>query len=131
MLAASRAFPSAPEAASAARGFVREAIDSRVSPGALGDALLLTTELVTNAYRHAVSEEGQPIEVEVSIDDEALRVSVRDRGEGFDPEASHRRTDEGGWGLDLIKAVARDWGVEPVDGSTEVWFELDPRASAA
>jgi anti-sigma regulatory factor (Ser/Thr protein kinase) len=129
LLAVSRAFPSAPEAASAARGFVREAIDTRVSPAALGDALLLTTELVTNAYRHAVSEAGEQIEVEVSIDHEALRVTVRDRGEGFDPEAAHIRTDEGGWGLDLMKAVASDWGVEPVDGATEVWFELDPEAS--
>jgi anti-sigma regulatory factor (Ser/Thr protein kinase) len=123
----SRAFPSAPETAAAARAFLRETAALRLQRRLLRDALLLTTELTTNAVRHG-SGAGDPIDVIVSIDDRAVRVTVRDRGSGFDPAQSQARTEDGGWGLDLVDALATRWGVDPGDGTTEVWFELDPGA---
>jgi anti-sigma regulatory factor (Ser/Thr protein kinase) len=115
--------PSTPEAAPAARGFVREVVDTHVPIGTLHDALLLTTELVTNSVRHADGGADDPIELVVSSDQDTLRVQVRDRGSGFDP-SEHQTSQQGGWGLFLVKRVATRWGVRPLEGATEVWFEI-------
>jgi anti-sigma regulatory factor (Ser/Thr protein kinase) len=125
----SRVFPSAPQAAGAARRFLRELATGHVSPDLLGKGLLLTTELVTNAVRHGDPGPEDAVEVIVTLGDDRLRVAVRDRGPGFDPETDHVRTDEGGWGLDLVEAVASRWGVGPAPGVNEVWFEIEGRAS--
>ena len=49
-----RVLPSLPEASIEARRFVREAAAGDVQPQVLGDALLLTSELVTNAIRYGI-----------------------------------------------------------------------------
>jgi anti-sigma regulatory factor (Ser/Thr protein kinase) len=113
----------APEAAPLARGFVREVVDGSVPSSILADALLLTTEIVTNAVRHAGGGPDDSIELTVSIDHDQLRVVVRDPGAGFDP-SDHRPSEEGGWGLILVKSVATRWGVRPRTGGTDVWFDL-------
>jgi serine/threonine-protein kinase RsbW len=61
----------------------------------------------------------------VSIDARELRVSVRDRGPGFDPDRFREPTDDGGWGLDLVRSLSSRWGVDPSDNGTDVWFAID------
>jgi anti-sigma regulatory factor (Ser/Thr protein kinase) len=92
----------------------------------LRDVRLLTSELVTNAVRHAGLGPGDRIGLRVSLDPHALRVEVRDPGHGFvrrppppDPERAS------GWGLFLVEAVADRWGMEGTDPGTRIWFELD------
>ena len=84
--------------------------------------VLLTSELVANAVRHA---EADPIAVRFAVILEHVRVEVGDDGPGFDPEI---RADEpgpaGGWGLRLVDELADRWGVADGDGS-RVWFEID------
>jgi anti-sigma regulatory factor (Ser/Thr protein kinase) len=104
---------------------VREEAADDVHPQLLDDALLLTNELVTNAVRHAGHATKDPIEVAISVDDRTLRLTVRDKGPGFDPARPRERTEEGGWGLDLVKALSSRWGVERTDTGTDVWFEID------
>jgi anti-sigma regulatory factor (Ser/Thr protein kinase) len=94
----------------------------RLGPRTLDDVLLLTTELVTNAIRHAGDD---PLEVSVSIDEISVRVAVRDTGPGFDPGEAQVRTENGGWGLDLVEGLASRWGVDPGGGGTDVWFEIE------
>jgi anti-sigma regulatory factor (Ser/Thr protein kinase) len=122
--------PSTPEAASAAREFVREVVDGHLPTETLHDALLLTTELVTNAVRHWDAGSDDVIELEVSADQDTLRVVVRDRGPGFDP-SERRPSEEGGWGLFLVERVATRWGVRPRGDATEVWFEIRLAGSGA
>lgn len=106
-----------------ARRFVREVVDGQLSPDEVQDALLATSELVTNAVRHAGSHGS--IRLFAEVDERGLAVVVRDDGSGFDPAARRRIPGEGGFGLDLVEAVATNWGVVAEPGATEAWFEID------
>jgi hypothetical protein len=81
------------------------------------DVLLLASELVTNAVRHAGLRPDQAIELVAACDAGVAHVEVRDRGPGFDldPQAGH--------GLKIVDSMTPRWGVEH-DGATRVWFEL-------
>lgn len=89
-----------------------------------GALRLLVSELVTNAVRH-VTGSAQPVELAVRIGGGAIRVEVRDGGNGFKPSPKPEpRGADGGFGLFLVERMASRWGVDTQDG-TRVWFELD------
>src|SRR5579884_2601776 len=46
----------------------------------LGDAMLVATELVTNAVRHSLCGTEDPLNITVSRDDGQVRICVRDPG---------------------------------------------------
>jgi anti-sigma regulatory factor (Ser/Thr protein kinase) len=121
----SRTVPSSPEGPLAARAFLREVGAGLLPSDVLDESTLLTSELVTNATRHAGSDAGEAVEIVVSIDDVVLRVGVRDQGPGFDPEQPRGALSDGGWGLHLVRAISSRWGVERYGTGTEVWFEID------
>ena len=121
----SRTLPSRPASFVEARRFVKDAAASAASRQVLDDAMLLTSELVTNAVRHAGHAAEDPIEVTVAVDEHNLRVSVMDRGPGFDPNELDARSDEGGWGLELVGTLSSRWGVDPGELGNDVWFEID------
>jgi anti-sigma regulatory factor (Ser/Thr protein kinase) len=106
-----------------ARLVVRERLSPYLPDAKLGDAVLLTSELVTNAVRHAQLDDADVIRLEVTTQPHAVRVTVIDEGPGFDPyrPASARQT--GGWGLKLVEALSDRWGTLAVPHG--VWFELD------
>jgi anti-sigma regulatory factor (Ser/Thr protein kinase) len=107
-----------PRTSSEARWFLFEALmDQEVSVD-LDAAALLTGELASNAARHG----GEPIGMSVSVEEGELRVSVHDRGPGFDPTDENIRSS--GSGVTLVEALASDWGVERNDEGTEVWFKI-------
>jgi anti-sigma regulatory factor (Ser/Thr protein kinase) len=85
------------------------------------DAVLLLSELVTNAVLHA----GTDIEVTVQLDKDVLRVEVRD-GDARLPTVRHYSLLSGtGRGLALVAQTARSWDVEPLPTGKRVWFELE------
>ena len=96
----------------------------RLGPERVEDALLLVSELVTNAVKYG-PEHGE-IQLIVGADGERMRFTVHDTGAG--PLPAMRPMDRlphegGGHGLRLVDRVSDRWGVER--GSTRVWFELD------
>ena len=95
-----------------------------LSPDIDHTVTLLSSELVTNAIRHA-AQHG-PIRVEATLVSDFARVAVIDSGAGFDPEVRH---DARGYGLRLVEKLASNWGVEADGdgGGTRVWFEVDRR----
>ena len=105
-----------------ARGFLRNLLDGHPTTST-DDAVLMVSELVTNAVRHAhtllrvvVCLVGQRLRVEVRDDDPALPVT---------PNLEHHATS--GRGLRIIDDLADQWGITPnTDGKT-VWFELHLR----
>jgi anti-sigma regulatory factor (Ser/Thr protein kinase) len=100
-----------------------------VSETRLREAQLLLSELVANAVRHG---DAQPVGVAVHASPGVLRVEVSDDGHGFDPNDLDRPSLEraGGWGLEIVAALAHRWGVER-GARTTVWFEIDrPQADA-
>jgi anti-sigma regulatory factor (Ser/Thr protein kinase)/GAF domain-containing protein len=128
---ASAAYQPEPKAAAAARRFVRDTLQAWVVTGAadghglVDDAVLLTSELVTNAVVHA----GTPVQVTCRLADGAVEVVVSDGHPGrLVPEAPEpnpvpsERT--GGRGLLLPAALASAWGVAYGRASKAVWFRL-------
>lgn len=105
----------------AARRIVRNAVMEAGLDQILDEALLLTTELVTNALVHG----GTEVELDVEVVDFTLKVQVSDRGDGrvlLGASPSEER--EGGRGIYLVDALATAWGTRHSQDGKTVWFEL-------
>jgi anti-sigma regulatory factor (Ser/Thr protein kinase) len=97
---------------------------SHVPPAVFDDALILTTELVTNAVQH-----GQPdISLQVQIGALEITVIVTDAGPALPPVAPTMppSANSRGRGLAIVDAIATGWGVTPCHGQPgkDVWFQL-------
>jgi anti-sigma regulatory factor (Ser/Thr protein kinase) len=114
-------------APSAARAAIRS-LEGRVDPAVIPDVQLLVSELITNSVKYG--GEGDVHLTVDAVDDRRLRVEVVDQGAGFVPVRRTRPKDEaGGWGLHLVQTLSTRWGV--YEGSTHVWFEIEPDDDAA
>ena len=110
----------------AAPSRVRRALSKLEGVGwKLGDAMLIATELVTNALRHSACRERDSIRVHVRQTSERLLISVEDPGISGDEARVRHPVDvtDGGMGLWLVEQLSRRWGTERVDGY-RVWAEL-------
>ena len=85
--------------------------------------VLLVSEVVSNAVLHSTGPEDAPIGVSAAADEEVVRVTVTDAGEGFVPTERDPERVDGGYGLYLVAKAASSWGVEP-GPPTGVWFEM-------
>lgn len=106
------------------RRWVDDVLEScDVSPSVRRIAMLLTSEVLTNAVQHGAA----PVEAELEVGHRVLRVAVRD-GSATLPRLRTPRPDEtGGRGVQFLERCASRWGVDALDdapGKT-VWFELD------
>jgi anti-sigma regulatory factor (Ser/Thr protein kinase) len=102
-----------------ARQFVGDALEGWGSTDQVETAMLLTSELVTNAILHARAD------ITVTLRGEGpLRVTVLDQ-DMDGPSGRHVREplDRGG-GLRLVDTLAASWGVTIEERGTAVWFEL-------
>jgi anti-sigma regulatory factor (Ser/Thr protein kinase) len=122
-----RTFEPNAESPRLARRFVGDALDDLGARGAADSAVLLVSELVTNAVLHARTE----VEVIVAPADESVRVSVVDRSPAMPAQRSFSATAGSGRGLHLVESVASRWGVASRDQGKEVWFEIDLDAEPA
>lgn len=89
------------------------------------DALLVVSELATNAVMHSGCAEGEEFELSAEQRDGCVRIIVRDPSHrGGEPR---RRAPDpsrpGGMGLAVVEQVARDWGAERGDW-LRVWADL-------
>ncbi|HWD64949.1 MAG TPA: ATP-binding protein [Solirubrobacteraceae bacterium] len=108
-----------------APGAVREAL-ARVadSDPAFGDAMLVASELVTNAVRHSSCRPEDRLEVLVARREGHLVISVLDPGasgrtaRSVDPEEEFD-----GLGLMVVQQLVSQWGEERGDGY-RVWARL-------
>jgi anti-sigma regulatory factor (Ser/Thr protein kinase) len=123
LMLGSMTLPGRPEHVRDARGFVARAVgdDPRADT-----ALLLTSELVTNAIVHSRSRRaGGTVAVVVAKNAAGLLVTVTDNGsESGVPVAAGQAGDEHGNGLVLVETLADSWGCLRSDSRTTVWFRL-------
>ena len=110
------ALPRDPGAPRRARALLREHAEGLDSER-LDTAVLLISELVTNAVLHGTGE----IRLMIDVDGTDARFAVADEGDGT-PAVRDAPGPDGGWGLRLVGELARRWGVR--DGQTQVWFEV-------
>jgi anti-sigma regulatory factor (Ser/Thr protein kinase) len=118
------ALPVRPESIGRARAHVRRSLRDILPQRRLADVELLTSELFTNAVRHAQLTEGDPIGLGIDINPRTVRVSIIDAGAGLRFEGVDPRGREGDWGLFLVEALADRWGIDDWAPFT-VWFEVD------
>jgi anti-sigma regulatory factor (Ser/Thr protein kinase) len=92
---------------------------------------LLLSETVTNAIVHTASRPTVRLAasrgfLEVGVDDE-WGLPDQDRLGGLRPATTgpDLLLAEGGRGLQLIEALADEWGVIAITGGKQVWFRLD------
>jgi len=114
--------PPEPIASTLARAAVA-AIGSGLPEAVVSDVELLTSEVVSNAVRHANLDPSQEIVLRI-VSDGYVRVEVADPGPPFEAERRRRGSGSSGWGLFLVDALATSWGVEPEGRGKTVWFEL-------
>src|ERR1700689_1176955 len=145
-LVATAAYQPVPAAVAAGRRFVRDTLRSWELPGDLGspgeraewtqrdalvdDAVLLTSELVTNAVLHA----GTPVQVTCrllgDLSDGAVEIAVLDRRPAqLRPDRPHTAAEAAertnGRGLQLPSELATAWGVTYARAAKAVWFRLN------
>ncbi|MEV7522144.1 ATP-binding protein [Streptomyces sp. NPDC091371] len=95
-----------------------------------GDALLVASELVTNAVRHAVAPRDRGIETRYVRLENGVRVEVHDTSPARPVVGAPEQGDDGGRGLYLVAAVADRWAVgERVGPGKRVWAELSVKAA--
>jgi anti-sigma regulatory factor (Ser/Thr protein kinase)/GAF domain-containing protein len=115
-----------PEAVSLARAALRARLEEDLPAPRLGDVLLLTSELVTNAIRHGgATGPDDRVRVRVERRGTRTRIEVRDDGAGFAAQPMPT-PGQGGMGLELVDRLADAWGTQRRGTTTLVWFEVEP-----
>jgi anti-sigma regulatory factor (Ser/Thr protein kinase)/anti-anti-sigma regulatory factor len=114
-------FPAADASVRAARSLVSGVCERWRLPVVVEPARLVTTELVTNAVRHA----GTPIELTVTRGRRYLHLAVRD----YHPRRSRLmgssgKTEPSSRGLLLVEAVSSSWGCTLLPDGKVTWASL-------
>jgi anti-sigma regulatory factor (Ser/Thr protein kinase) len=115
--------PDGPEAASFARRAMARAADLwRLDRDMTETALLLVSELATNAIRHGTP----PVRLSLRLERDRLRVEVTDSSPTLPELGQPGPGQVGGRGLQIVQKLASRWGASSLPrrlGKT-VWFEL-------
>jgi CheY-like chemotaxis protein len=113
--------PNEPASVARSRRFVESWCDAWGEPQVIEAALLVVSELVTNAITHG----GGICELRLRRNPDALRIEVVDAGNGSPSITDPDEVDEGGRGLRIVTFTCRAWGVEDdLSDRKVVWAEL-------
>jgi anti-sigma regulatory factor (Ser/Thr protein kinase) len=87
------------------------------------DAVLLVSELVTNALRHA--RDTGAIGLELASTGTGLRMEIQDGDPSWRQMDSPADGDQSGIGFLVVDSLADRWGLRRVCAGKAVWAELD------
>lgn len=121
----SRRFPAAPDQVRPARTFVADLLGD--DHPLRDDAVLLTSELATNAVEHPTGPGDRPREflLTVTFVPHGVLITVQDPGSAHIPCPKNPGPDAtGGRGLALVNTLATRWGFHRDSIGTVIWFEL-------
>jgi anti-sigma regulatory factor (Ser/Thr protein kinase) len=115
--------PSTPSVGRARAAVVRWLPDD-VAAEALADAKLVVSELVANSVRHGALASDGFVCVRLALGAGLMHVEVEDSGTtGVVAPRAPDLDGGGGFGLQIVAALARRWGIVREPG-TRVWVEL-------
>jgi anti-sigma regulatory factor (Ser/Thr protein kinase) len=117
----SRMFVPAALAVRAARSFVTETLTAWAHDDLVADATIITSELATNAVRHANS----PFRVSLQRRQSRVEISVHDMSPSLPVPRRPPLYEGGGRGLFLIQSLSAEWGVESSKRGKIVWSQLE------
>jgi anti-sigma regulatory factor (Ser/Thr protein kinase) len=104
-----------------ARAFTVDAlVNGRVAGSVIELAVLLVSEVVTNAVVHAPGR----IRLTVQTDAHWVRIETEDQGRGRPVLRPATRDRFDGRGLRVVDKLATDWGTERRATNKVVWFEI-------
>jgi len=103
-----------------ARRYVAETLRRWGRADVLDDAVLIVSELATNAVVHA----GSDFMVGLSRDGDGVRIAVTDSSRDLPVRRHPGWMASGGWGLRMVDAIACRCGHDLVDGGKMVWAEV-------
>ncbi len=99
-----------------ARAFPRDLVD---------EAEIVTSELVSNAIRHARPLVDGTVRVRWKVKGETVEVEVTDGGGETPPRPAPRVLwATSGRGLRIVRSVSHEWGVSDEKGNVTVWAAL-------
>jgi anti-sigma regulatory factor (Ser/Thr protein kinase) len=114
-------FEPKPESAGLTRGFTAGVLQGAGWAQQVDTAVLLVSELVTNAIRHARG----PCALVVSFAEDSVELSVEDGDPRLPVARGATGYEEDGRGLLLLDALAESWGARPLPaGGKAIWFVL-------
>jgi anti-sigma regulatory factor (Ser/Thr protein kinase) len=90
----------------------------------IDDAVVVVSELVTNAVRHATPRPDGQVDVEWAVDSRRLWLRVSDGGRRRIAGAAQAEP-VGGRGLSIVAALADAWQFEPDEAGTTVTAVFD------
>ena len=115
------AFSGGLDSAATARGFTAGVLERAGFGGLVDTAVLLVSEVVTNAIRHG----RPPYELIVTVEAEAVEFRVDDAETAVPRAAQLDPLGENGRGLVLLDALATGWGIDVRNGDGKsTWFRL-------
>ena len=89
---------------------------------AVDDVVLIMSELLSNALRHAHPLPCGRLKVAWNCSDEQVEVAVSDGGACTEPRAGRPTLSSlGGRGLGIVEYLAERWGVRHEEEATTVW----------
>jgi anti-sigma regulatory factor (Ser/Thr protein kinase) len=124
--------PCTPASVSVARKHVTDDLAAAgIIWGTICDAVLVVSELLSNAILHARPREDAQLLVTWLLDGAVLEVAVSDGGGPTRPRQAHPSVSSlGGRGLGIVEHLASTWGVrDDPDGQT-VWAILAAQPDA-
>jgi serine/threonine-protein kinase RsbW len=110
-----------------AREVVSAWLDEHRLAGVAGEAaVLVVSELVTNAIRHARIGRRDAVRLTVGLGPASVRLAVHDAGtEGTVAQRPPEyEVAAGGFGLQLVERLTSAWGVQRDAAGTTVWAEF-------
>jgi anti-sigma regulatory factor (Ser/Thr protein kinase) len=122
------------EAASAAlvrRSLARDLAGYDLPADAVDDAVLVASELVGNAVRHAPVSASGTLGVDWYVDADGIRVSVSDASTDQPDPRVAGEDQTCGRGLTIVSAMSDDWGVERSAAGKRVWAHVPARRPGA
>ncbi|MGH3444457.1 MAG: ATP-binding protein [Nocardioidaceae bacterium] len=103
-----------------ARGLIRDLLVEAGREDLAETAVLLVSEVVTNALLHA----GTPIDIAALLDDGGLRVEVGDGSAHLPTRRDYGTTSGTGRGMRMLENLVDDWGISRNRHGKSVWFRL-------
>jgi anti-sigma regulatory factor (Ser/Thr protein kinase) len=92
---------------------------------AVRDAVLVISELLSNAILHAYPLPGERLQVAWAVDVSSVEVAVSDGGSATVPHAGHPSPSSiSGRGLSIVEHLCQTWGVRADDVGLTVWAVL-------
>ena len=89
-------------------------------PHLVDDAVLLVSEVVTNAVKHGRA----PVRLQIDCEPTSVVVAVDDANPTMPRLRRLDRRRHSGRGLVLLERLATEWGVRRIEGGKQVWFRL-------